>query len=80
MIEDRSTKMTAGDINRLISEAWECYRNYIDSRDIEEIIGDSKADSDEECYTQDNGAIDELFDLMDLLEPLHVKPFDVPLT
>ncbi|KAL3804877.1 hypothetical protein HJC23_006649 [Cyclotella cryptica] len=80
MIEDRLTRMTKGDIIRVIHEAWDCYRNFIDSRDSEDINGDSNADVDEEYDNQDHGVIDELLDLIDLLEPLNVKPFDVPLT
>ncbi|KAL7519683.1 hypothetical protein ACHAWX_004438 [Stephanocyclus meneghinianus] len=71
----RPTKRKKPDPAELIREAWECYRNFIEAEENNESDSESKADQEEEYDDQDHGAIDELLELIDLLEPLKVKPF-----
>ncbi|KAL3797092.1 hypothetical protein HJC23_000430 [Cyclotella cryptica] len=74
----RPTKRKKTDHTELIREAWDCYRNFIDAEENnDDSDGDTNAEEDDEYEDQDNGAIDELLELIDLLEPLKVQPFDM---
>ena len=56
---NRQAKRAKQDPSALIAQAWECYRNYID------------AESDEE--SRDEGAIDELLEVIEILQSFDVS-------
>jgi hypothetical protein len=73
MASQPPTKRPKLDSAAIIREAWECYRNFSDAA----TESDDGRDVNE---NQDHGPIDELLELIELLEPLEVQPFDLPLT
>lgn len=71
------TKRPKPDLVAAIRQAWEGYRNFCDADpdtdDEPPILGEYEED-------QDNGAYDELLELLDILQPLKVQPFTRPIT
>ena len=68
MTTERPTKRLKKGTPEVITEAWEHYRNFVDAESI--------SVDDEENEDQQSGAIDELLELIELLGPLDVQPFN----
>jgi hypothetical protein len=77
MSSEPPSKRPKKDEDTLIREAWICYRNYIDAEYSTDGEPPVQGEYEED---QDNGAVDELLELIDILEPLEVQPFVLPMT
>lgn len=68
-------KRTKLELNPLIQGAWEHYRNFVDS--AEEGGGDDDEEDDANaCTDGEGGDVDELLELIEMLTPMDLSPFD----